>query len=206
MLQLPLFFHLDAPRGCGDIQLHRFSPYFDNPQSFGIRYKGPHHLYRSVFPVPEDDLRDLVYLHEWEHDDEAILSDRTAKLQNFVKSWKEANQREASLDLAICDGGGATISDSRASDQHTVTELTSREFALYRYLDTARLRRSLPDDFARAEGHSSCVGAGAWIDEAIGTWRERGLVYEDGGRVVALAVDRQSRLRNSELGGEIPYL
>lgn len=207
MAELPLFFHLIAPRGCGDVQLHRFSPYFDKPETFGIRYKGPHHLYRSVFPIPEDDLRDLVYLHEWEHEDEFVLAERTARLRTVVDSWKAANDRDANLDLVNSDGGAATIVDTRASAQPTVTELTNREAVLYRYLDTARSRRTLAEDFALAEGnHSATAASSAWVDDMMSRWLERGLAYADGSRVVALAVDREKRMQNDYLAGEIPYL
>jgi len=56
---LPLICHLQPP-GVDRIQFHRFSPFHQRPDSFGLSLL-PYPLYSYVYPLASDDLRDLAY-------------------------------------------------------------------------------------------------------------------------------------------------
>lgn len=60
---LPLLEHLQPPSGVAPIQYHRFSSYHRDPARFGLRLR-PAPGYSAVYPLPEEDLADLVYLFE----------------------------------------------------------------------------------------------------------------------------------------------
>ncbi|MFF4010658.1 RiPP maturation radical SAM C-methyltransferase [Streptomyces sp. NPDC001717] len=205
--RMPLFFHLMAPRGCGEVQLHRFSPYFDDPESYGIRNCGPHPLYRSVFPIAERDLADLVYLHEFEPLTAGPPSEAQDAVQATVDAWLTANDRRAALDFFPNDDGSAVISDTRLSAEPTHYTLTDSEAALYLYLDTARVQRNLAEEFSRFD--EACfrrIGGVEEIQKLLHRWIENGLVYVDRGRVLALAVDGKRRAKHESVAAEIPYL
>ncbi|MGY1826320.1 RiPP maturation radical SAM C-methyltransferase [Blastococcus sp. SYSU DS0541] len=205
--RIPLLFHLLAPSGCGDVQLHRFSPYFDEPEKYGVRYRGPHPLYRTVFPVAEDDLRDLVYLHEFEHVGGDPTGEIRAELEEVVEQWRAANRRGAVLDIAGSDEGHAVITDTRQSVAATTTVLDADEARLYRYLDTARARRSLAKEFAATEPDVfEALGGDRGVDRLVQRWCDAALVFEDRGRVLALAVDSVERAKWKATATDIPFL
>ena len=56
---LPLVTHLQPP-GVDRIQFHRFSPYHQRPESFGLRLS-PFPLYGHVYPLPAAQLGELAY-------------------------------------------------------------------------------------------------------------------------------------------------
>lgn len=185
---IPLLAHLAAPTGCGDLQLHRFSPYFDRPEAYGIRSLGPHPLYKYVFPVGDDDLADLVYLHEFELVQGARSGYREG-LQQAVNAWRAANARGAALDLLANADGSATISDTRFSAEPELYPLSRAEAALYEYLDTSRKRDALAAEFAaRWPAAARTLGGEGGVAALVARWEAAGLVFCDRGRVLALAV------------------
>lgn len=57
---LPSISHFDRP-GLTPLLLERFSPYFEDPDAFGITITGPLEHYRAVYRLPEETLFDLAY-------------------------------------------------------------------------------------------------------------------------------------------------
>jgi ribosomal peptide maturation radical SAM protein 1 len=57
------FVHLPPPRGVSVIRYHRFSPYHQDPESFGIRIR-PSPKYPSLYPFGEDVISRLAYHFE----------------------------------------------------------------------------------------------------------------------------------------------
>ena len=62
---MPLLYHLSPPSSSSPFQLHRFSPYFDRPQQYGLESLGAHAIYQYIFPIPKNDLDELVYHHSY---------------------------------------------------------------------------------------------------------------------------------------------
>ncbi len=48
---LPRIRHLQLPGACGPIRLDRFSPYFQQPEQFGITDVRPMPVYRFLYPI-----------------------------------------------------------------------------------------------------------------------------------------------------------
>ena len=63
---IPKLFHLDPPVGLGDFEVHRFSPYFENPEEMGVALRGAYPIYDSVYPVDRSILDKLVYRYQYE--------------------------------------------------------------------------------------------------------------------------------------------
>jgi ribosomal peptide maturation radical SAM protein 1 len=60
---LPLIIHLQPPSGLSRIQYHRFSPYHDRPEEFGIKIT-PFKNYSYVYPLLPKAIKDLAYFFE----------------------------------------------------------------------------------------------------------------------------------------------
>jgi ribosomal peptide maturation radical SAM protein 1 len=185
---IPKLYHLKPPSGGGRFQLHRFSPYFDHPEDFGIRWKGAHPMFRYAFPVPQSDLDELVYLHEFEFD--GVPVGDSSHIEAAIDGWRRAHHKGASLSLTVHPDGSATIEDTRKADSPPRTfHLRPDEAVLYRLLDRGvkeswvdqMLLQVNPKAFRRLE---QTGGAGA----AIRQWLSDDLVLDLDGRVVALAL------------------
>lgn len=87
---IPKLHHLKPPSGGGRFQLHRFSPYFDHPEEFGIRWTGAHPMFRYAFPVSKADLDELVYLHEFVFDSGTEPVDASAA-EAAAREWRLAH-------------------------------------------------------------------------------------------------------------------
>ena len=58
--QIPRLFHLQPPSGITVVEYHRFSPYHNNPERFGIELE-PNPYYKMLYPFEMADLANIVY-------------------------------------------------------------------------------------------------------------------------------------------------
>lgn len=67
---IPSIVHLTPPYADPfDIQLVRFSPYFERQEEFGIRDSRPAEVFRAMFPdAPPDRLERMVFMFDFDHD------------------------------------------------------------------------------------------------------------------------------------------
>jgi ribosomal peptide maturation radical SAM protein 1 len=199
---IPKLHHLKPPSGGGQFQLHRFSPYFDHPEQFGIRWTGAHPMYRYAFPVPQSDLDELIYLHDF-----AFIGDTHAVdssiVESAVREWRRAYQRGAVLTITVHADHSCRIEDTRDVDAPPrVHDLDAHETALYLSLD-AGVRSSLAEESFR----TACPEASRALERRgpvaslLERWLRDDLVLAVDGRLVSLGVrptpDR-GRLRAGE--------
>src|SRR5581483_9765814 len=76
--------HLRPPNGLCDIEFHRFSPYFNDPEGFGIRLR-PHGKYSFIYPFDEETIARLAYVFE--------LEGRTPMDLTYLRRMNEAVNR-----------------------------------------------------------------------------------------------------------------
>jgi ribosomal peptide maturation radical SAM protein 1 len=85
---LPFLVHLNPPVGLSELTIDRFSPYFDNPEQFGLTNLQPIPAYYDVFPV-ESDLHDLAYHFTAESDSESLKNAAVIQeMEGAVARWR----------------------------------------------------------------------------------------------------------------------
>jgi ribosomal peptide maturation radical SAM protein 1 len=82
--------HLTPPHALGHMSIERFSPYFEQPASFGIRSMEPMPAYFDAFP-PHADVRSLAYHFVADYDsgseaDPALMD----AIRDEIAAWREA--------------------------------------------------------------------------------------------------------------------
>ena len=85
---IPSIEHLHPPSGFYKIIISRYSPYFNNPEEFGISRITPWKSYSDIYPTGSN-LNDLAYYFDGEYstellDDKALLH----RLEQAIESWK----------------------------------------------------------------------------------------------------------------------
>jgi len=179
LAQIPNLFHLQPARVATRIALERFSPYHQRPElGFGLRR--PAAFYRHVYDLPVAELMDLVFI--FDTPDAGIGGELEQSILDAVSRWQDA-YLTSTLTYETTDGE-LVIADARAD--RTPREHVLREpwhVAGYQMLmnghGPASLTRVLGD---LADG----LGAGE-VDAWLAWLAREGLVFEDGGRFVALA-------------------
>nr|WP_275406733.1 RiPP maturation radical SAM C-methyltransferase [Streptomyces sp. SID12488] len=181
-VQLPALEHLNPPvEESARIAIERFSPYFNDP-GLGFSDLRPAEPYRLTYDLPESEMFDLAYV--FDVPPRGVGEAVVGRLNAAIRQWKLSYSGSR---LTYCDLGDrfVLVSARRAFDWH-VLELTEPvEVALFRLLDqphsvTAAVRK------LRAE-HTDAAGDGE-LREILRRWRELGLIFENGGHVVQVAV------------------
>lgn len=208
---MPALFHLTPPSGASPFQLHRFSPFFENPDRYGIVRRGAHYLYRHIFPIEQGLLDDLVYLHDYFVPGAEESAVYTRPVQEAIGRWRAAYSRGARLEIRELNGGGAEILDSRALPERTY-RLSQREMLLYTFLDPARSEATLEADFFAAfPDFSATPGSEEGIAELVSGWHSLGLVIRQKGKFFALATQEgqsahKGTVQSSRLHAPVAYL
>jgi ribosomal peptide maturation radical SAM protein 1 len=87
---IPSLVHLKPP-GLVRLQVQRFSPYFDDPKTHGLRLVGPAPYYRHLYDVDAARLSKLAYAFEHEyvggHDPEHAVAPLRRALEHWDRSW-----------------------------------------------------------------------------------------------------------------------
>jgi ribosomal peptide maturation radical SAM protein 1 len=87
---IPLLYHLQPPLGFGSIHLDRFSPYFNFPNSFGIRNVRAAHPYKSIYPLDDQTLYDLAYYFDFDYEDGRNPENYTNRFGDEILKWMHA--------------------------------------------------------------------------------------------------------------------
>lgn len=87
---LPLLEHLEPPTGVSQIRLDRFSPFFADPQAFGISRVRPARAYFYVYPFARTELMELAYHFEFDHAEEPAGPRHLPRLRAAQEEWRSS--------------------------------------------------------------------------------------------------------------------
>jgi ribosomal peptide maturation radical SAM protein 1 len=84
---LPALYHLHPPSGVVPIEFHRFSPYHQNPEAFGLKLH-PTQAYAQLYPLPDSEIAQLAYTFcaEKQEGDSKVF----VELDALVTRWRQA--------------------------------------------------------------------------------------------------------------------
>ncbi len=128
---LPSLVHFPPPAGAFPVRFDRFSPYFKDPESYGIKLK-PYDFYKLIYPFEEQQLDDLAYFfvdtnYSARHIE--LVAKWIDKLRQQMDHWHERwNQRDQGLKPRLLfkwRGDSRVIYDSRSGvgQEHEPGEL-----------------------------------------------------------------------------------
>jgi ribosomal peptide maturation radical SAM protein 1 len=191
---IPSLEHLPPPTFVIPIELHRFSPYFTSPASFGVQNPRTAFPYSLAYRTDERLLGRIAYVYDYDHDLSPRMDELRKALSRACERWfhgYQAHVASAPLDsprvrrLTVEWGPGfATIYDGR-SGPIEVHRLGREEAALYVFCDQHRAWSAVEARFG--------AGAQKTVDALAG---ERLLLQDPEGRVLSLATRlEQPRMR-----------
>ncbi|HWM89149.1 MAG TPA: RiPP maturation radical SAM C-methyltransferase [Thermoanaerobaculia bacterium] len=178
---IPRLVHLAPPSGVYPVRFDRFSPYFVQSAQYGLDLR-PLDLYPFTYPLDDASLANLAY----------YFADRNVTASYFVAmakwigrlrraqtGWRERWAGCEPPALHFEREGGTTVYDSRSGDV-VVHEVGEAGRLVLTALEEPAALSDLP---ARLEGM-----AAAGIEVELAALRSRGLIFEDGQRLVSLVL------------------
>jgi ribosomal peptide maturation radical SAM protein 1 len=139
--------HLTPPDGHGTVRFDRFSPYFMNPEEFGLTQLRPYPAYRYVYRGLDERLqRDIAYYFEAEYEGKERISDYSAALVTALDDWIENGAEYALFSLEL--GSRLQIFDLRPGAGSFVVTLEGPLRAVYDACDGIAGRGQLSDSLA----------------------------------------------------------
>jgi ribosomal peptide maturation radical SAM protein 1 len=184
-----LLFHFQPPSGAGRFLLHRFSPYFDKPEQYGISDIKPVAALGTIFPLDDNIVRDITYQFDYEISGVSVSKESEKALQEMIRRWHRAYAGGASLTYERETDGNLRIVDRRQLEHAVETRLDQIESDIVLATDSAT-----PDHQLRASFRS--VVSDAAFESALDRLVSLGIVFRDRGRVLSLAIsDRKCAAR-----------
>lgn len=178
---IPRLVHLQPPVGVFPVEFVRDSCYFEQPEAFGLDLE-PHESLRYIYPFDRQTVSNLCYRFYDRNADQDMINAWLERLGALVEKWRMqwegGPERRPRLILGR-DEHSATIYDSRFSSNES-----------YRISDVAekilKAMASVPltmKEVAVVSGAHECAAR-----RELGLLRERGLLFEEEGRCLSLAV------------------
>lgn len=193
--------HLQAPNTPVRLRLDRFSPYYHNPEHFGIEIAGPRPSRRFVYGLPDDALMEIEYFFTFRYKDNRDPESYVAVFKEACATWQRhwrTNFCQLSYEQV---GDGLRIVDLRSNMPATVYELGALEAHIYLACDNGASVGTLLKQVAAAQGQQLTAQDVRSFLQALLTRR---LVYEEAGQYLALAVCRSLAAPHTEARYEPP--
>lgn len=181
---LDALWHLAPPHAVGPVRMDRFSPYFNEADAFGLINVRPMDIYRLLYPVDDDRLRNLVYFFDFDRADGSTADACIGDIEDKVAAWRQAG--ECRLAAVRGDRPELVITDTRPNAVHRHVALDGVQRVVYELCDERRhingLLRSLGERY-RLDG-----GVEAWLRTFLAQMVEWRLMARDGEEYLSLAI------------------
>ena len=126
---MPRLRHLQPPSSVGRVLADRFSPYFQRPESFGVRLE-PAAAYRLIYPFSEASVRRLAYHFDMHSAALDCIEEIAAPMVTEQSLWSEHHAESA----LYCEDEGDVliVTDERWGWDRTVHEFDGAEAEVLR--------------------------------------------------------------------------
>jgi len=186
---IPSLTHLPPPYNVRPVELHRFSPLFEQSEAWRIRNVRAPEFYRSIYPFSDADLVALAYCFEFDFDGKADIPSRFAPLRRELKSWQAGwGQSEPPLlTVERCGEEHLVIHDTRPSRSSLKLELNNELAIAYLACDARQrfdcLTAEMRQRFGTAYSGDAALRQG--LDELVA----QRIMLRDGDWYLSLAID-----------------
>ena len=163
--------------------VERFSPYHQEPESFGLTACRPLRQYKFIYRVPDVNLEQLAYCFEYAHADQRDAESYIGSLRNAVEEWK-TGYTDSSLRYS-CGPGFCVISDNRTTVQKCDYRLGETESKIYMACEDGARPKGIWESLTKED---QAAFTPRQLERFLLELLEAKLVYEEDDRFLSLAV------------------
>lgn len=176
--------HFDPPTGLSQFSLDYQSIVYQNYESYNIRNIRPKELYKYIYD--KEALEKLIF-NSYDYDHIIPLETRQ-KWDEFISVYNLWKEQGSDKRLLYIDGGSfVKILDNRQGEL-TTGILDKREGEIFLYCDFIRTKDEILEKFSQYERN--------FVEEVLQMFVEYGVIYEEDGSYLSLAIPRTARSRN----------
>jgi ribosomal peptide maturation radical SAM protein 1 len=181
---IPLISHLQPPNTVGPFRLDRFSPIFEDPDTFGLFDVHAYPAYRYIYDLPAESLDRLAYFFTFRYQEPQAVDSYTEALAGRVVEWKNLFPRSV---LSYTDDGERLVfSDSRPGrSAEELTVLSGMHRTVYLACEEVITVTRLREVIAETAGREACTDE---LPETLACLVEEGLILRDGRRYLSLGL------------------
>ncbi len=184
-------YHLQPPHSIGTVRMDRFSPYFTDPESFGLKNVKPFTIYQYIYPVPAEDLKHLVYFFEYESREQQQIESYITRLRDKVDAWKASSG--CNLSKKYDDDSGLLITDTRPNRVHEHIVLKGIQKDVYDFCEQKRSHSGITRFLDQTYG--LCTDIETWLSQFLKQMVEWRLMVFENGHFLSLATIEQDHTR-----------
>jgi ribosomal peptide maturation radical SAM protein 1 len=176
--------HLTPPHSVGAVRMDRFSPYYDEAASFGLVNVRPMEMYRLLYPLPEERLRNLAYFFDYDHADGGSPGDFLGDTASKVEEWRKAG--DCHLTATRAGSPELVITDTRPNAVHRRVDMNGLQRDVYELCDHRRHVQGILRSIG--ERYVVPVGFEGWLRDFLAQMVEWKLMVSDGDEYLSLAI------------------
>jgi hypothetical protein len=180
--------HLPPPYAMGAVRMDRFSPYFNQAAAFGLVNVRPMEMYRLLYPLPQDRLRNLAYFFEFDHPDGRAPAAFLGDVERRVEAWRKA----ATSTLTAVHGAASEllIFDTRPNAVHSRVAMSGVQREIYELCDSRHHVQGMMRWIA--ERYAVDGALERWLRDFLTQMVEWRLMANEGDEYLSLAVQQGS--------------
>jgi ribosomal peptide maturation radical SAM protein 1 len=186
---VPSLCHLKPP-ALVRLDVQRFSPYFNSPETYGLRILGPASYYKFIYAIPTAELESLAYQFTYEYLNPREPEKEVSRLRAALIAWDKSFGRFGPKSLCYSRGPGfLRIRDLRPDLPNRDYLLKEIEAEIYLRCDGGATPQWIAKSL-RDEGISDIPSATIkdFLDSLLGSR----LMFREENTYLALAIPRNS--------------
>lgn len=204
MVDLPLLVHLPPPSGVHQVRFDRFSPYFNDPKSYGLELVPMDH-YSLIYPFPQAEIENLAYFFKDKNYDAEYFTHLVrwiSKVRQLVDAWRDrwpfSNPAARAQLYSKQQDGGLFIHDTRSGSlvEYAIQPVTWRILQEFEKPTTAD----------RVAAHLSKEFPDLNMAQEMALIKAKGLVFEEENKYINLVMPAKVPLtQESEIRQHRPW-
>jgi ribosomal peptide maturation radical SAM protein 1 len=188
---IPMLHHLTPPDGCSSFRLDRFSPFFNQPDQFGITNIRPYNTYKYVYTTLEESiLFNLAYYFEFDYVNEQNSESYTTDMRAAVDLWHKSCR--SSQFYYIIGQHGLHFHDSRDGEVRRFN-LTGWDAKIYRACEDittpTKVQKTLADQGILVEIHK--------LKTLMDNMVDCGMMLSEDNYYLSLAIEKETKMSSS---------
>jgi len=135
--RFPAIRFLQAPGASGPVRLDRFSPYFNQPEAFGILNVRPMAPYEHLYPFDRDSLMNIAYFFDYDYAKEEDPDECWRDAVTLADEWR-LDPETGTLASVTMPDGSLEIVDTREHTAGGRVRLDPTQRTIYEFCDQVR--------------------------------------------------------------------